>query len=79
MTSKVQKLKESQGYTRIPACCKTCGNFTSTAVETKYFGTSYFKEKNKRCSIGGFAVQSTGHCKLFERAEESKEVQKSCQ
>ena len=71
MTSKVQKLKDSQGYMIGAACCKTCSHFTSTQVERKlsWRDMTIIEEKNKRCSIGDFAVQSTGHCKLFERAE----------
>jgi len=71
MTSKVQKIKDSQGYMIGAACCKTCRHFTSDMVERNlsWSARSITEEKNKRCSIGDFAVQSTGHCRLFERAK----------
>lgn len=69
MISKVQKLKTEQGYTKESACCKNCNSFSSDLVPNgrTWSGIDVFKESNKRCLIGGFAVQSSAYCKEFKR------------
>ena len=68
--SKQEEAKKAQGYTKASACCKTCKHFSSTVADMpgSYGGGTWIKESNKRCGIGGFAVQSSAHCKMFERA-----------
>ena len=67
---KVQQKKDEQGYTKEPACCKNCSKFLSQMVDRKssWSYTVITEEKNKRCGIGGFKVNSTGWCRLFERS-----------
>ena len=74
MTSKVQQKKDEQGYVKSAACCKNCTDFKSDMIEKKYSWSEAvdFEEKNKRCSIGEFAVQSTGYCDFFKRKVASK-------
>ena len=69
MMSKQSEAKTAQGYRKESACCKTCKNFASKfeTLPTGWRDTTYIKEKNKQCAIGGFAVQSTAHCLRFER------------
>ena len=70
--SKQSEAKTAQGYGTEPACCKNCKNYASDKTVIKYgpsANNEYVKEKNKRCEIGGFAVTSHGHCKLFVRKD----------
>ena len=68
--SKQEEAKKAQGYGKDSARCKTCKHFSSTSetLSTGWGVATWVKESNKRCGIGGFAVQSSAHCKLFERA-----------
>ena len=68
--SKQSEAKMAQRYTKASACCKTCKNFSSETTELlrTYGPGTWVKESNKRCGIGGFAVQSSAHCALFVRA-----------
>jgi hypothetical protein len=65
--SKQSDEKVAQGYRQEPACCRTCKHYSSEFVELPGWshGETYTKEKNKRCAIGGFAIQATAHCTLF--------------
>ena len=71
MKSKVQVTKEAQGYIdKSPACCGTCANYRSEVVimpAPDKWSRPYFAEKHKLCSIGGFAVMKTSHCRLYRR------------
>lgn len=58
----VQETKVFQGYTKDRQCNK-CANYKSEIVNMG----RYEAEKNKRCGIGGFAVQSSASCDLFEK------------
>jgi len=65
---KQSEAKEAQGYRKGAASCASCENFKKDVVPlNRWAGDSYTEDKNKRCGIGGFAVQSTGHCQLFSR------------
>ena len=66
MASKTQELKDSQGYTKSPMQCNNCKHYKSEmkTVNTR-FGDAYKEEKNKRCGIGGFAVQSSASCNSY--------------
>ena len=68
--SKVSEVKAAQGYTTAPARCSTCINYRSETVlmpPAFSWSESYMREKNMRCHIGGFAVQASAICKLYER------------
>lgn len=72
MTSKVQQVKEAQGYTKASACCKECMAFRSDRMQIPgalSWHMPRYAEKNKRCDIGGFAVQSSASCNFFKRKE----------
>jgi len=63
--SKQSEAKKRQNYNPKPepACCSNCESF-SFDVE-KFIGwdkKEYEKEKNLRCSIGGFKVMKRGTC-----------------
>ena len=68
--SKQEDAKKAQGYTKDSARCKTCKHFTSRieTLPTGWRDETWTKEGNRRCGIGGFAVQSSAHCDLFVRA-----------
>ena len=70
--SKQSEAKAAQKYTKASACCKTCKHFSSDISEMPgaYGVGVWIKENNKRCNIGGFAVQSSAHCDLFARKVE---------
>ena len=72
MKSKVQVMKEAQGYIEnSPACCGTCANYCREVVTmpaADKWSKPYQTEKNKRCVIGGFAVKKQSHCILYRRA-----------
>ena len=64
--SKQSEAKDTQGYRKSAACCMDCESFKRDVVPlNRWPGDTYSTEKNKRCAIGGFAVQSTGHCTFF--------------
>ena len=66
--SKVSEAKAAQEYTTEQAKCSTCANYRSdTEKIPSTYGGVYFVVKNRRCSIGGFAVQASAICKLYER------------
>lgn len=68
--SKVQNIKDAQGYIKKPQQCNNCKNYRSEMVEmpADRWYAAYKVEKNKRCAKGGFAVQSTASCKLYDTA-----------
>jgi hypothetical protein len=69
MASKTQEAKDAQGYTKKPQQCNNCANYKSEMVHTpaspENWRGAYNTEKNKRCGIGGFAVQSSASCKIY--------------
>ena len=69
MASKTQETKDAQGYTKKPQQCNSCKHYKSDVIKMPSGGyfSAYKIEKNKRCGIGGFAVQSTASCNLFVR------------
>ena len=77
MTSKAQQAKDAQGYTKQSRQCKNCYHFESDLVEVANpfyaTGTSFYTVvKNKRCTLGDFAVQLTASCKKHDRLKEEK-------
>ena len=69
--SKQSEAKTAQGYGKEPACCKNCKSYTSdvTLIRGAWSGVLRPVENNKRCGIGGFVINSHGHCKLFARKD----------
>jgi hypothetical protein len=59
--------KNRQGYIEkpTPRICSTCLHFTSGWLPA-YPGSSYMVEKDKRCTIGQFAVKKTAVCNDYE-------------
>ena len=74
MVSKTQKAKDAQEYVGYPQQCNTCKNFTSKldVIPASGWSRGYKIEKNKRCSIGGFAIKSTASCKLYSALADKK-------
>ena len=67
MASKTQEVKDAQGYIKKPQQCNNCKNYKSEMIDmpADTWREAYQVEKNKRCGIGGFAVQSSASCKLY--------------
>ena len=62
-TSKIAQKKESQGYIKKGPTCGTCRHYTSDiAMKGNAYGY-WTEEKNKRCSLGGFATGKGGWCR----------------
>lgn len=65
--TKLEQIKAAQGYRLSAATCRTCKRFDSDKETLKNFwGETYIKEKNKRCSLGGFKVKVTATCLKWE-------------
>lgn len=63
--SKQSEAKLIQAYEPkpIPHTCVNCVHFYLDKIEShEYMGIIYFKDKNLRCNIGGFAVKKTATC-----------------
>ena len=66
--SKQSEAKAKQNYRKEAACCNNCKSYRAdvTAHPAAFsWSEPYTTEKNRRCDIGGFAVQATGHCTFF--------------
>lgn len=69
----------------VPATCGNCKHMTKDMALSGWmvkenaksaergcqqlYGDGYKREKNLRCSVGGFAVKKTAACSCFERKE----------
>lgn len=66
--SKQSDAKNFQNYRETPDTCSNCGHYESQMVERTHSGwgglRAWTEEKNKRCSIGGFAVKKMATCDL---------------
>ena len=62
--SKQAEAKEAQGYRTTPDTCSNCAHYRSKQVAKSRGQWSWTEEQNKRCRIGGFAVNKTATCKL---------------
>lgn len=73
MTSKVQQAKDAQGYIKGSKQCQNCHFFDSekTIEPHPYYGAvmKVYKEKNRRCTLGDFAVQLTASCDRYHKKE----------
>ena len=64
--SKVALAKTAQGWTRKNPKCGCCLHFTATLVWHNTSFGEYREEKNKRCTLGGFATGKSCWCTEFE-------------
>jgi len=65
--SKQSEAKESQGYSTTTHACQNCKHYTEKREQQPgVFGGTWDKVSEKRCGIGGFAVEMTAWCKEFE-------------
>jgi hypothetical protein len=62
--SKQSEAKEKQGYVPKlqPQACMHCKNFEHEQVLMKTPWSSYTKDTNLRCKLGGFKVMKMGTC-----------------
>ena len=66
--SKQSEAKERQNYNPKPAprTCLNCIKFTKdTVFSYEFAGKKHYKDKNMRCSIGGFAAKKKATCDFF--------------
>lgn len=64
--TKLEKLKESIGYTKENAQCRNCVHFRMD-VEPGGWNGSYSIEKNLKCHKYGFSTKKTTTCNEHER------------
>lgn len=68
--SKQREAKKEQNYSRELNTCSNCKHYQSEYVEKRYEAFSgtqtWVEEKNKRCGIGGFAVNKMATCNLHD-------------
>lgn len=69
--SKQSEAKERQGYVErpVPQTCANCRNYGSDFVTRKHAFGEWTDEKNRRCTLGGFAVKKQATCKLWQPNE----------
>ncbi|HIE4430019.1 TPA: hypothetical protein ACXM9H_000990 [Burkholderia multivorans] len=68
--SKVSEAKAAQGWRKKPHTCAGCRHFALDRVEelVEWSNTSWIREKNLRCSLGGFKTGKSNICDRFEQA-----------
>jgi hypothetical protein len=59
--SKQSESKILMGYSPHPRNCANCTHYSSILVPNSGY-SAFLKEKEKKCSIGGFAVKKTATC-----------------
>lgn len=64
--SKQSEAKLAQGYTKLSPQCINCKNYESETTTRAGWNQTYEIETNLRCVIGGFAINKTAWCKLWE-------------
>lgn len=67
----VNQIKDDQGYTKDAPKCSNCAYFSSEfeTIKNQWNPSTYQKEVNKRCALGGFACQKATWCKKHVFAE----------
>ena len=60
--SRQSEAKVKQGYTKQMKVCSTCDNLEKETVTIRGAFSTYTKDKNVRCTIGGFAVSKFATC-----------------
>jgi hypothetical protein len=66
--SKQSEAKINQGYNdkQIQRTCGNCAKYHSALIVHRNSFGGYIQEKNKRCGLGGFAVNKTATCDKWE-------------
>lgn len=66
--SKESENKEKQGFQKKCPCCGNCANYICEvkAIKEEFCSRTYYKEKNLRCAIGGFAISKSNWCRGHE-------------
>lgn len=67
--SKQSEAKEKQGFQVKPCVCGDCRHFTSDKEEVNHGFGFYTKERNLRCSKGGFKVGKSNTCREWGATE----------
>ena len=66
------KIKQNYNAKPVPKRCSTCKNYLSDTIQTQppsqFRENGWWEEKNKRCSIGHFAVKKTATCDMYENS-----------
>lgn len=72
--SKQSKAKEKQGYVpkAKPQTCMNCKHFTHEKILMKTPWSSYTKDTNLRCTLGGFKVMKMGMCNEWSMLERQR-------
>ena len=68
--SKQSEAKLAQGYASYSMKCSNCLYYSSDMQKVELTsGATWIAEKNKRCSMGGFAVKSSASCVMWKIKE----------
>jgi hypothetical protein len=69
--SKESEAKKKQGYVpkATPQVCMNCASYRSEIKTETEYGSTWEKEVNKHCAIGGFEVMKMGTCNEFSGRE----------
>lgn len=71
MASKQAAAKEAQGFRKESPRCGNCAHFRLEKYrEVTRYG-SFNRERNLRCSLGGFKVGKSNYCHLWMSQEEA--------
>lgn len=74
--SKQSDAKAAQGYRLEASTCSNCHHYRSDLIEKSYGAFNglhtWTEEKNKRCSIGLFAVKKTATCDRWAAADQTQ-------
>lgn len=65
--SKQSEAKKQQGYRTKPDTCANCAHYTSKIEVHSYWQV----ESEKRCGLGGFAVNKTSVCNMYAKLGEA--------
>jgi hypothetical protein len=67
----VKQVKDRQGYTNVNPVCSNCVKFSMETERIEGAYGAYAKEKNLRCTLGGFACKKSNWCPshVFVKAE----------
>ncbi|WP_176077464.1 hypothetical protein [Burkholderia dolosa] len=69
--SKVSEAKAAQGWRKKPDTCADCKHFTSEREVERAWGIEFIRERNLRCSLGGFKTGKTNTCDRFSAKPEA--------
>lgn len=71
--SKQSQAKQIQGYLEkpLPRTCMNCREYASDLITRTHAYGQWTDEKNKRCTLGKFAVRKTATCNLWSQRVQS--------